>query len=279
MPFRFSFLCELLNRLEIVQVKKRSNRSYYTLAYAHITSWFQEHQHIIPRQGTSAVAFLSSILPDKRRDRIFELRENRLESIIQQAQCLGATRMRILQGWRTRNGVDFPSCVEKVMSQTDPEPRPGPMVSLEEINEVLDRIAALSSFSSPDLRNRINTSHPQQFHTADALSYVFRRLNSSEAKWLTRMILKSYSPVHIPEHTVLQEFHYLMPQLFMIQNSLEAACSYLSETTATSTALLLSEDMNSKRDSSILKMALKPGVMVARRSFALKLEASDTAAI
>jgi hypothetical protein len=42
------------------------------------------------------------------------------------------------------------------MSATDPEPQSSPSVTLREIDTALDRIAATSSFSSADLRARID---------------------------------------------------------------------------------------------------------------------------
>jgi len=63
--------------------------------------------------------------------------------------------MKDLQRWRTSDGMDFISCVEHVMTATDPEPRPGINVTLEELDEILDRIIVISSFSSIDLRRKI----------------------------------------------------------------------------------------------------------------------------
>jgi DNA ligase-4 len=62
------------------------------------------------------------------------------------------------------------------------------------------------------------------------LARIFRRLYSSEAKWLVRMILKSYSPVQIPETPAMQKFHSLLPNALGFQNSFEAAVSTLSGT-------------------------------------------------
>jgi hypothetical protein len=78
--------------------------------------------------------------------------------------------------------MDFASCVERVMSATDSEPRPCPSITVEELDEILDRIAATSAFSSPDLRNRTEEKHVEPLQTNDMLLRVFRIVNSSEAK-------------------------------------------------------------------------------------------------
>jgi hypothetical protein len=126
-------------------------------------------------------------------DRVFDIRERRMESIIQQAQGLGTTQMQQLQRWRNDDGDDFASCVERVMAVTDAEPLPSPGVSLEELDKMLDRFAARSSFSSSSLRERVKVAYTRPFQVQNALSGIFRRLHSSEAKWMVRMLLKTYS--------------------------------------------------------------------------------------
>jgi DNA ligase 4 len=148
---------------------------------------------------------LSGLFPERRPDRIFNLQERRLETIIQQAQCLGSTRLKDLQSWRASDDVDCASCVEHVMSITNSEPRPGPTVTLVEIDEILDRVAASSAFSSIDLREKIKEKYAEPTQTNDALSRIFRRLNSSVAKWMVRMALKNYSPVHVTETLALEQ--------------------------------------------------------------------------
>jgi DNA ligase 4 len=111
--------------------------------------------------------------------------------------------MKDLQSWRTGDGMDFASCVKHVMAVTDPERRPGPNVTLEELDEILDRIAAISSFSSIDLRRRMKEKYAELIRVNNALSSIFRRLKSPKAKWMVRMLLKDYSPVRISETAVI----------------------------------------------------------------------------
>jgi DNA ligase-4 len=60
-----------------------------------------------------------------------------------------------------------------------------------------------------------------------ALSSIFRRLKSSEAKWMVRVLIKDYSPVQIPETLEMYHFHFLLPDLLNFQNSFEAALKLL----------------------------------------------------
>ncbi len=68
------------------------------------------------------------------------------------------------------------------MVVTNPEPKPSPNIILEELDEILDRITATSPFLSIDLRRRIKEKYTELIRINKALSSIFRRLNSSEAK-------------------------------------------------------------------------------------------------
>src|SRR5438045_3723666 len=136
-----------------------------------------------------------------------------------------------LQKWKTGNGLDFASCVERVMSITDCESRHGPDMTLEELDDVLDQIAATSVFSSTSLREKTKEKHGQSIRIDDLLSGVFRVLKSSEAKWIVRMLSKNYSPVCVPESLTMYQFHFLLPDLLQFQNSFEATIKLLDEPT------------------------------------------------
>jgi DNA ligase-4 len=208
MPFPFNSVFDFLNKLEKNRTKSSSNGKIQDFDARTIAAWFNKYNDIIPRRGPEAVTFLSCLFSERRPDRVFGLQVRRLETIIQRAQCFGLTRMKDLQSWRTSDGMDFASCVEYVMAATDFEHRPGPNVTLEELDEILDRIAAISSFLSIDLRRRMKEKYAELIRVNDAFSSIFRRLKSSEAKWMVRMLLKDYSLVRIPETAAMQQFHF-----------------------------------------------------------------------
>ena len=179
MPFPFSLLCELLNRLD--QNRTKPSRTG-DLDAKTVVAWFNKHSQIIPRRGPEAVAFLSCLFPKRRPDRVFGLQVRQLEKIIQRAQCLGSSRMKVLQNWKTSDGLDFASCVERVMAITDCEPRCDPNVTLEELDDILDQIAATSAFSSVRLRERVRKKYDRPARADDLLSKIFQVLKSSKAK-------------------------------------------------------------------------------------------------
>jgi DNA ligase-4 len=264
MPFDFSVLCGLLNELDKNRTRKTAlNTPNSTVDI--FDNWFNKHDRMIPREGPGAVAFLSCLFPERRPDRVFNLQEKRLESIIVQAQGLGATRLKQLQRWRTRDGADFASCVEHLMSATDAETRCGSSVTLEELDETLDRIAATSSFSSIHLRERMQAKYSEPIKTQDTLARVFRRLHSSEAKWMIRLITKTYSPVHIPETLAMQKFHFLLPDALSFQNSFEAAVRFLSRASIRRTPAQPTRGLEAlRREGAVRKLTPQVGVMVTR---------------
>jgi len=108
---------------------------------------------------------------------------------------------------------------------------PSLSVTFEELDEILDRIAATSSFSSLHLREKIRVKYAEPIRTHNALLILFRRLHSSKAKWMVHMLLKTYSLVQVPETLAIQQFHFLLPDILSFQNSFEAAVKLICGTT------------------------------------------------
>lgn len=214
--FKFRLLVELLEQLD---AKKHNKDSALTSARTTTKEWFKLHNANISRQGPSAVAFLSCLLPHRLPHRTYGLRERRLGTVVADSLYLpeeGSRRMR-LKFWNSE--TDFPTLVEEVLQEAENLPQPSrTQVTLEEIDAALIEVAAKPGISG----------HRTKQRRRNALYPILKRLTSAEAKWLMRMILKSYSPVVlVPERTVLEEFHFLLPNLLAIQNSLEAALNTL----------------------------------------------------
>ena len=226
MGFRFSSLVELLEDLERNRFRKASNASKSVNPdQAIIVQWFNRHDAKIKRSQEEGVAFLSCLFPERRPDRCFHMQETRLASVFGRAYSLGTARLNELRAWKERTPADFPNCLASILAQTEmPTPQPGNEVTLEEINDALDEIAANVKSSAPTLRASARFLDP-----VDALSPILLRLRSVEAKWLVRMLLKSYYPVQIPEAVTMQQFHFLLEDLLKIQNDFGAALDTLNQ--------------------------------------------------
>jgi len=68
------------------------------------------------------------------------------------------------------------------MTATDPEHRSDSNITLEELDEILDRIATISSFLFIDLKRRIKEKYAKLIRVNNALSSIFRRLKSVKVK-------------------------------------------------------------------------------------------------
>jgi DNA ligase-4 len=165
------------------------------------------------------------VVSDERRpDRVYGLQEKRLERIIEKALGLGISRVYELQRLQDQQGLDFASAVQQIMSATDETLQPSGPMTIEEIDDMLDGVASTCSFSSSEIRKRVD--HVRVDATAELVK-IFRRLHSSEAKWKLRLLRKDLRPVEMPEAVTLVCFHFLLPDLLKVRSSLPAALKLL----------------------------------------------------
>lgn len=223
MGFRFSFLCDLLSSLEDNHIKASTAAKDSNPDTRVVARWFAQHEKCLHHETANPLAILSSLFPEKRTDRVYRLQDSSLARVIGRCLLLGSSRREELDRWRVSGGVDLGQCVENVMRQAENHILNGQEVSVEEIDAALNRIASRCRFSGP----RVRRQHAA-VDVEEALAPLYRRLSSRDAKWLTRMILKSYSPVVVPVNLVLRSFHFLLPHLLLFQDSFDAALSMLA---------------------------------------------------
>ncbi|PYH46284.1 ATP dependent DNA ligase domain protein [Aspergillus saccharolyticus JOP 1030-1] len=223
MGFKFTYLCDLLSSLEDNKFLKATHEARASDPDVRtVTRWFAQHGKQIRGHGTDLLALLSCMFPERRPDRVYSLQESSLARIIARCLLLGFSRREELDRWRVYGGVDLGLCVENVMRQAENDIIPGREVTVEEIDSALNSIAARCRFSGPRVRKQriaIDVEH--------ALGSLFKRLRSRDAKWLTRMILKSYFPVVFPQPLTLRSFHFLLPPLLLFQDTFEGAIKML----------------------------------------------------
>lgn len=85
MPLQFLSIRELFE-----QISSSSNPRNRDMT---IQMWFQQHAPDIPRQGPGGLALSSCLFPERRADRVYGLRERKLEGIITKAAGLGSGRV------------------------------------------------------------------------------------------------------------------------------------------------------------------------------------------
>ncbi|KAJ5947979.1 hypothetical protein N7466_000994 [Penicillium verhagenii] len=224
MGFKFAFFGDLLSSLEVNRTTKAASTTRKVESdFQIIAKWFTRHDRQIHHPETDKLALLSCMFPERRTDRVYWLQATSLTRVIGRCLGLGSSRISELDQWRKPGGPDLGQCVENVMRQAENCIPCDRDVLAEEIDEALNLIASRCRFSGPQVRRQ---------HTAvdvdTVLSPLYRRLSSRDAKWLTRMILKSYAPVTLPEKYTLERFHFLLPHLLQFQNTIEGALGMLN---------------------------------------------------
>ncbi|KAJ9604851.1 hypothetical protein H2200_010966 [Cladophialophora chaetospira] len=249
MSFKFRYLVNLLEDLDAARERSQnavtSRQPFRPKPKAQqqkpkdqitpiIKKWFAEHESDIVRHGPSAAAFLSCLLPDQLPHRVYGLKEKSLASLLCKVLFLPVTgRGQLLHEWNA-TGHDFATCVSLAMSQAeyDPPNSAEHEVTLEEVDETL-KVLAMQSRFSPEAYQKSSSDEDlvarERLKSENVLRHVMRRLQSYEAKWLVRMILKSYSPLEIPLHLVLDSFHFLLPDIFPLRSSIPAAVEVLGK--------------------------------------------------
>ncbi|RYP46824.1 hypothetical protein DL768_007029 [Monosporascus sp. mg162] len=222
MPFPFTYVCDLLQQLddELHSTKKQKAPNK-----AIIARWFKEHRSRLTSVDNDASTVLSTLLPERRTDRVYCIQATRLHSIIGHALGLGYSRVLELRRHETPgSGVDLGDCVESILKST-PNPVQDQELSVEKIDAVLAEIAAASRFSSPKIR--ASRQYHGEKYANRVLGSIYVRLSARDAKWLTRLILKNYQPVVLDEYTVFSSYHVLLPQLLKVRDDLTITTAFL----------------------------------------------------
>ena len=229
MPFPFSRVCDLLQQISDLPPGRRSQTSVVNQI---VYSWFYKHRQAIDQLGAEsssskpAVALLSTLLPDRRPDRVYGLQSRGLQRILVRILGLGHSRAAELSRWERPaeygEAVDLADCVEAILQRT-PNPAAARPVTVEEIDAVLEIVASRCRFSAPSVRQNDDGASPTQA----ALGSLYQRLDACGAKWLTRLILKDFRPAVLDGTAVARAFHASLPMALQVHSSLDAAVSSL----------------------------------------------------
>lgn len=224
MAFHFSAFCDLLERLEdiVCHDPPYLPADGQRMTRQETERWFKSHRGAIDRlDGKGAKALLSTLLPERRADRVYNIQNAALLSILCRSLGLSASRAGDLQAYKQPGHGDLATCLERVLRNSGPPA--DPKVTVGEVDDVLHRIAGQSRFSAPSVRRSPESSDIR----CSLLGNLFQRSHPHEAKWLVRLILKDFSPVTLDDKLVLRSFHFLLPDLLRFQNDLNASIDVL----------------------------------------------------
>ncbi|RDA90343.1 hypothetical protein CP533_6019 [Ophiocordyceps camponoti-saundersi (nom. inval.)] len=257
MPLHFFLVCRLLDECERLCSTGKSNSKV-------VADWFAHHRSSIHAHDVDLGALLSTLLPEKRTDRVYCIQVASLEKIIARALMLGSSRVAELARYRQPGlGLDLADCVERILKATpNPVSNSHDRVTVEELDVLLHDLASGIRWSSPAIR-RSRKSVAQG--NRDDLECIYRRLDPAEAKWFTRLVLKNFQPVILDPNVVFACCHPLLPSMIKIQDDFTAAIRMLRHVKG---ELLRDSALTAKIDRTVL-LSLKPevGVKVGRQNW------------
>ncbi|KAH7323938.1 hypothetical protein BKA65DRAFT_567912 [Rhexocercosporidium sp. MPI-PUGE-AT-0058] len=203
MPFPFVYVCDLLDKLESICVrevpllrKDRVAQTKETLVY-----WFVTHRWRINAQDTHSKAVLMILKPERQTDREYGV-EKYLEQILARIFKMPTPMYEKLRRWRddAHNHGDLGSRLCQIMQEMNitPSSATASKISVEEIDQSLLRIAIFNDGSSLAVKS-LKESNEKLPDRIDILEALYTQLQPREAKWLTRIILKNYGPVTLPD--------------------------------------------------------------------------------
>ena len=223
----------MLESLEVIvlrdQTQKPKTKTIKQQTEDAIKQWFQKHKAVIDSLGAkSAVGLLSSLLPERRPDRVYSIQAPKLSKILGRCLGLGSGRLVDLMLWQKPGHGDLGQCVQRVFAQAE-FALSSVDVSVDDVHQALGEIAEKNRFSAPQVRalKREDSASDQVI-----LKSICLRLQSREAKWLTRLILKNFATLKVPEYLALRLFDPRLPTLLRMQSDLEVALLRLKAPTA-----------------------------------------------
>lgn len=224
MPFKFIELCTLLSRLEDLETRKTPLLPKIKLErYREVLrSWFSSHLGRLNELDTDgATALLSALLPGWRNERVYGIQAPSLCRILARALCLNMAELQVYQ--RPGNG-DLADCLHRVMENRKAPLPIGSGVMVEEVDEMLQKLAGNCHWSDPSVPRPPPGSSESRDRTIER---VLVRLTPNEGKWLVRILLKDLRPIQVDDALFLKNFHFLLPDLLRFQNSFHAAISMI----------------------------------------------------
>ena len=236
MPLLFSQLCDLFSALEDVSRRdpplSPARRQQRTKDI--VVSWFKAHKVSIGSPDADAVALLSALFPAKRSDRVYNVQPPRLTRLLRSCLHLGSGRWRQLHQWEKPGQGDLGDCVERVLRIAEFPSQPlKNEVTLSQVDAAFATLAARCRFSAPKARDLQTTNDAEMTGT---LENVYQRLQSREAKWFTRLILKDFSCLELNESMVYAIIDPRLPVAMRMYDDFEAAVTELKTLLASQTA-------------------------------------------
>ncbi|KAF2702821.1 hypothetical protein K504DRAFT_464009 [Pleomassaria siparia CBS 279.74] len=225
MALAFNDVCALLNQVEKISTRtprlppEESKSQVQQIIY----KWFSKHRQAINDPNANGDAFLSALFPHRRRDRVYGLQPKSLSRKLISLLDFNHGSRALFNGWTTGHKGDLGVYTALAMKPWDGTMAKRCPILIERVDRLLTQLAAQYRFSDPAIRKKRDLD----VKTDTELKDIFIRLESMEAKWLVRLLLRQYCTIEWDEQFVLGQYHFLLPDLLNFQNNFHAASSLL----------------------------------------------------
>lgn len=225
MTITFGAICSLLQSIENICTRKpRLTKVREKECVQHIVSnWFCNHRYALDDADTNGGAVLSALFPHRRKDRVYGLQAPLLAKKLVKLLRFNNSHRVLFDGWKTGALGDLGVYTERTMKSWDGTFTTKHEIPIERIDCLLVQLAAKYRFSDRVIREQ----RDWHVETDTELKDILVRLESWEAKWLVRLLLRDYCTIELDEKFVLQQYHFLLPDLLMFQNNFDAVFGML----------------------------------------------------
>jgi DNA ligase-4 len=267
MTITFSAICNLLQSIENVSAKGPRPRPLSKQEQERIQqvvlNWFRVQRDALDNPATDDGAVLSVLFPHRRRDRVYGLQAPLLAKKLSRLLTFNHGQRALFESWKTGAHGDLGVYVERAMKPWDGTFSNKSDITIEIINHVLVQLAANSRFSDEKIRRQ----RDPEFSIDRELRSVFMRLESWEAKWLVRLLLRDYCTIELNERLVMRCYHFLLPELLAFQNDFEAAFHLLKGELSCYPAVPEPREEESLRIEAAKRLKARVGTKIGRPTF------------
>jgi DNA ligase-4 len=265
MTVTFGAVCSLLQSIESITTRRPRLPADQekTGIRETISNWFLKQREALDDPSTSGGAVLSALFPHRRKDRVYGLQPRLLARKITSLLAFNHGQLALFEGWPTAKHGDLGAYVERAMKPWDGTFTSKRAFPLEQIDQLLVQLAARCRFSDEAILKRRNWD----IQTDTELKELLVRLESWEAKWLVRLILRDHCTVELEEHFVLERYHFLLPELLMFQNDFDAVFDMLQGDLSCFPAVPEPSKRTSMRIEAAQRLRAIVGIKVGRPTF------------
>jgi DNA ligase-4 len=265
MTVTFGAICSLLQSVENISMRqprllpKQEKESIRQTT----ANWFANQRQNLEHTETNGAAVLSALFPHRRKDRVYGLQAPLLAKKLATLLNFGHGQKALFDGWKTGKIGDLGAYTERAMATWDGTFQTKHAFPIDQIDQLLVQLAAKYRFSDEAIRQQ------RKWHvkTDTELREILVRLESWEAKWLIRLILRDHCTIELDEGFVYGQYHFLLPDLLMFQNDFEAVFDMLRGELSAYPAIPVPLQEKTLRIEAAQKLRAIVGVKVGRPTF------------